>query len=322
MVDRRVLSSAPGSLEIAGSALRQGQLVAFPSETVYGLGADATNDLAVAQIYAAKGRPSFNPLIVHVPSVEIAKEYVVFDDRALAFCTAFCPGAISVVLPRRANSDLSLLVSAGLDSVAIRIPVHPIAQDLLKAAEVPVAAPSANPSGAVSPTCAEHVIDGWPVPDDTGPQYIIDGGACSVGLESTVIDLSTPTPTLLRPGGISREDIEKEIGPVSLATHDDTAPKSPGMLSRHYAPNTPVILNATDNTDGVYIGFGPADEHAKYNLSTTGDLKEAAANLFSLLRTVDNLGQTSIAIAPIPTDGLGLAINDRLSRAALRDIGN
>lgn len=319
--DARLISPDVPGIAVAGAALRDGKLVAFPSETVYGLGADATNDLAVAKIYSAKGRPTFNPLIVHVSSVEAAQRFATFDKRALTFCEEFCPGAVSVVLPRRADCSLSLLVSAGLDSVAIRIPSHHVAQAILQSSDVPIAAPSANPSGAVSPTRADHVLAGWPDPTNEGPQLVIDGGACAIGLESTVIDLTTTTPTLLRPGGLSLEEIEDKIGQISVAIHDDEAPKSPGMLSRHYAPETPVLLNASrDSAGGIYIGFGPGDAQARFNLSITGDLLEAAANLFSLLRKVDKLGKKSISVAPIPTSGLGLAINDRLSRAALRDI--
>ena len=222
-----------------------------------------------------------------------------------------------MVLPRRADSPLSLLVSAGLDSVAIRIPNHPIAQALLKACQLPIAAPSANPSGGVSPTKASHVLSGWPDPTKKGPSFVIDGGSCPIGLESTVLDLTTPTPTLLRPGGISLEQIESLIGPVSIATSDDNTPKSPGMLSRHYAPDTPVRLNVTDSKTGeVFLGFGPDHADEKYNLSPKGDLAEAAANLFSTLRLLDGLNATSIAVAPIPDHGLGRAINDRLFRAA------
>lgn len=315
--DNRLLRPDKQGVQTAAQALKGGKLVAFPSETVYGLGADATNDNAVAAIYAAKGRPTFNPLIVHVPSVEAARQYVLFDKRAERLCDAFCPGALSLVLPRREDSPLSLLVSAGLDSVAMRIPSHPIAQQLLSACGRPVAAPSANPSGAVSPTAPLHVLNGWPDPEQEGPLYIIDGGACAIGLESTVLDLTTPTATLLRPGGVSLEEIEPIIGPVAIAMNDDTAPKSPGMLSRHYAPKTPVRLNAKSAVPGeLFLGFGPDDLNTAYNLSPKGNLNEAAANLFSFLRRLDDLAATSIAIAPIPNTGLGLAINDRLKRAA------
>ena len=315
--DDRLIAPDVQGIEAAARALKDGKLVAFPSETVYGLGADATNDHAVTAIYAAKDRPTFNPLIVHVASVEAAKRYVEFDDRAQRLCDAFCPGALSLVLPRRPGSRLSLLVSAGLDSVAIRIPSHPIAQALLTACQLPIAAPSANPSGAVSPTQASHVLNGWPDLTKEGPLLIIDGGPCAIGLESTVLDLTTPTPALLRPGGISLEEIEALIGRVTIATSDDNTPKSPGMLSRHYAPDTPVRLNAIETqADELFLGFGPDHADKKFNLSLKGDLAEAAANLFSTLRLLDSLNANSIAIAPIPNHGLGRAINDRLSRAA------
>jgi len=317
--DDRLVGPDAAGIAAAGSALRNGKLVAFPSETVYGLGADATNDNAVAAIYAAKGRPTFNPLIVHVASVGAARQFVEFDERAERLCAQFCPGALSLVLPRRADCSLSLLVSAGLDSVAIRIPSHPVAQALLRQCQLPIAAPSANRSGAVSPTRASHVLAGWPDPQADGPALIIDGGACAIGVESTVIDLTTPTTTLLRPGGIALEEIEALVGPVVIATSDDNAPKSPGMLARHYSPDTPVYLNATGGKDGgLFLAFGANDGGSSYNLSPQRNLREAAANLFSLLRRLDALGANSISVAPIPNHGLGRAINDRLSRAATR----
>ncbi len=320
--DGRLLSSSPQDIKKASISLRKGDLVAFPSETVYGLGADATNDLAVAKIYSAKGRPTFNPLIVHVASVEMAQRYVIFDERADALCHQFCPGALSVVLPRKPESPLSLLVSAGLQSVAIRVPSHPVAQRLLRACQLPIAAPSANPSGAVSPTKPAHVVSGWPDHGRVGPDFIIDGGACPIGVESTVIDLTTTTPVLLRPGGLSLEELEKHLGPITRASPNNTAPKSPGMLSRHYAPETPVFLNATrSRPGGLYLGFGSIDEQPAFNLSPAGDLSEAAANLFALLRHMDSLNAKSISVAPIPARGLGMAINDRLARAAATNDG-
>jgi L-threonylcarbamoyladenylate synthase len=316
--DSRLIKPNNSGIEAAALALYKGQLVAFPTETVYGLGANAKNDTAVASIYSAKGRPTFNPLIVHVPSIEAALQYVEIDDRARKILNTFCPGALSFILPRRNDSPLSLLVSAGLDSVAIRIPAHPTAQALLNICQLPIAAPSANISGAVSPTTASHVLNGWPDLDNIGPSLVIDGSNCSIGLESTVLDLTTPFITLLRPGGVSLEDIETAIGPVVISINDDTSPKSPGMLSRHYAPNTPIRLNAeTVNKNEIFLGFGSGGPQTQYNLSPTGDLAEAAANLFSALRQIDNLKAVSIAVAPIPLTGLGLAINDRLTRATL-----
>ena len=315
--DKRVIKPNTNSIDAAATALSAGDLVAFPTETVYGLGADATNNTAVASIYRAKGRPTFNPLIVHVASIEAAAEHVKVDARARNICNLFCPGALTLVLPKRSNSPLSFLVSAGLDSVAIRIPAHPIAKALLMACTLPIAAPSANTSGAVSPTTASHVQSSWPDQTLVGPTLIIDGGSCVIGLESTVLDLTTPTATLLRPGGVSREDIEAAIGPIDIATNDDTAPKSPGMLSRHYAPNTPVRLNATTAYENeIFLGFGPDGPESSYSLSHSGDLSEAAANLFATLRHLDELKALTIAVAPIPHTGLGLAINDRLTRAA------
>lgn len=315
----RLLKADARGLELAAQALRGGKLVAFPSETVYGLGGDATNDKTVARIYAAKGRPSFNPLIVHLPSVEAAEKFALFDERAYTLCEHFCPGALTLVLPRHPDNRLSLLVSAGLDSVAVRIPSHPIAQSLLKACDIPIAGPSANRSGAVSPTSAGHVLDGWPDPEMEGPAFVVDGGDCEVGVESTVIDLTTPRATLLRPGGVSLEDIDGLIGSVDIATHNDTSPKSPGMLSRHYSPNTPVFLNAKHaRENGVFLGYGPNCNDPTCNLSESGNLSEAAANLFAMLRHLDTLNAASISVAPIPNNGLGLAINDRLQRAASR----
>lgn len=318
--DKRLIKPSTTGIDAAAKALSTGKLVAFPTETVYGLGADATNNTAVASIYSAKGRPTFNPLIVHVASIEAAEQHVQIDARARNISDLFCPGALTLVLPKRSNSPLSLLVSAGLDSVAIRIPAHPIAQALLRACNLPIAAPSANTSGAVSPTTAPHVLSSWPDPLLGGPALIIDGGDCAIGLESTVLDLTTPTATLLRPGGVSLEDIEAAIGPVVIATNNDTAPKSPGMLSRHYAPNTPVRLNATSTHENeIFLGFGSDGPITPYNLSLIGDLSEAAANLFATLRQLDGLNASSIAVAPIPHTGLGLAINDRLIRAATPD---
>lgn len=316
-LDPRVVVADSDGIQAASKALRKGRLVAFPSETVYGLGADATQDTAVARIYAAKGRPTFNPLIVHVPSIAEAKKYVEFDDRAVRIYEQFCPGALSLVLPRRAESTLSLLVSAGLDSVAIRIPSHPIAQALLQKSQVPIAGPSANLSGTVSPTAANHVLDGWPNPEKEGPDLILDGGACSIGVESTVLDLTTPTATLLRPGGVSLEELQAALGSVKRAGSDDVSPKSPGMLSRHYSPKTPVYLNELESRkEGVFLGFGDHSHKATETLSAAGNLTEAAANLFAMLRRLDQLNARSISIAPIPDTGLGLAINDRLKRAA------
>jgi L-threonylcarbamoyladenylate synthase len=308
-----IYSPSDEALDRAAAALQAGQLVAFPTETVYGLGADARNDTAVARIYEAKGRPSFNPLIVHFPSSDAAAAHVTLDSRAQALAQAFWPGPLTLVLPRRAESPLSRLVSAGLPSVAVRVPSHPLAQALLQRAAVPVAAPSANRSGAISPTLAQHVAASL----GNRVAMILDGGACAVGLESTVVDLSTPTAALLRPGGITREEIEAVIGPLVLSTEAEDAPKSPGQLLSHYAPGLPVRLNATEAVPGeALLGFA-AIPGQPLSLSARGDLVEAAAGLFAALHQLDDPTRyRAIAVAPIPEQGLGLAINDRLRRAA------
>ncbi|CAA7618523.1 Threonylcarbamoyl-AMP synthase [Candidatus Terasakiella magnetica] len=302
----------PEALAAAGRILAQGGLVAFPTETVYGLGGDATNDRAVAAIFEAKGRPSFNPLIAHVASVEQAAGLVAMTPLACDLARRFWPGPLTLVLPRLENSPVSLLVSAGLDSVAVRLPDHPVARALIQAAGRPLAAPSANRSGAVSPTTAAHVAESLSDRID----LILDGGPCRVGVESTVLDLCGPRPTLLRPGGIGVEDLEAALGQSLLRSTDaPDAPRSPGQLESHYAPTLPVRLNAMTRSDGeVLLGFGPMA--CTLNLSPDGDLAEAAANLFASLRALDRPGLTGIAVAPIPEHGLGLAINDRLCRAA------
>ena len=293
--------------------LRNGGLVAFPTETVYGLGADATNDHAVAGIYEAKGRPSFNPLIIHLPNLKDALHYADFNDMALQLADQFWPGALTLVVPLKPKSKLSKLVSAGLDTVAIRVPAHGGARDLLRVTGTPIAAPSANTSGRLSPTTASHVSDSLNGKVD----IILDGGPCQVGLESTIIDCSTDRVTLLRPGGIAAEVIEHVIGKSLIkASSDDHTPKSPGMLASHYAPNCPIRLNVAQPKDGeVYLGFGECPD-ADLNLSPDGDLRQAAANLFNMLHELDQKGAVGIAVSPIPNTGLGLAINDRLTRAA------
>jgi L-threonylcarbamoyladenylate synthase len=312
-----MIAADAAGMEPAATALKAGELVAFPTETVYGLGADATNDKAVAAIYAAKDRPSFNPLIVHVTGRDAAARHAEFTPMADALAAKFWPGALSLVLPRRDDCGLSLLVSAGLDSVAIRVPAHPLAQDLLERAGCPVAAPSANRSGEVSPTTAEHVAHSFAGGAGGHALTILDGGPCRIGLESTVVHVEGDSATLLRPGGIAAEDIEAITGPLAHAVDDDHAPKSPGMLSRHYAPATPLRLNAEAARPGeALLGFGTAPADAARNLSPSGDLEEAAANLVAMLRALDDESHVSIAVMPIPKTGLGLAINDRLRRAA------
>jgi L-threonylcarbamoyladenylate synthase len=295
-----------------GRLLRAGELVAFPTETVYGLGADGTNDDAVARVFAVKARPRLNPLIVHVTDLAAAQRIARFDPRAQKLAERFWPGPLTMVLRRREDTALSLLVSAGLDTVAVRVPDHPVALALLAAAGRPIAAPSANVSGRVSPTTAAHVAADL----DGRVSLILDGGACRVGVESTVVDLSGRAAALLRPGGVAVEDLEAVVGPAAAA---GTGPVlSPGMLRRHYAPGRPLRLNATLARPGeALLGFGPAAAPAVLNLSPRGDLVEAAANLFAMLRALDEApGYSGIAVPPIPEYGLGLAINDRLRRAA------
>lgn len=309
MSETEVLLPDAASLDRAAAVLRQGSLVAFPTETVYGLGGDARSDLAVARIFEAKGRPRFNPLIVHVPDVAAAREFAVFDARAEEVAARFWPGPLTLVLPLRA-AGLSALVTAELPSVAIRVPAHPVAQALLRHFGGPLAAPSANPSGRVSPTRASHVLAGL----DGRIAAVLDGGPCAVGVESTILGL-VDGPQLLRPGGIALEDIEALLGPVAVGGSQEK-PNAPGQLASHYAPAAPVRLDARDVRDGeVRLGFGPGA--AELYLSQSGDLVEAAANLFHMLREADRLAQGRvIAVAPVPEAGLGRAINDRLRRAA------
>ena len=309
----RLTSILPDAIARAAACLRQGGLVALPTETVYGLGADARNDHAVARIFAAKGRPSFNPLIVHLPDAAQAFAYGSANDWARVLADAFWPGPLSLVLPRIETSGLSRLVSAGLPSVALRVPAHPVAQDLLRAFGGPIAAPSANPSGRISATTAQHVLDHL----GDAVDLVLDAGPCQVGLESTVVDVTGAAPTLLRPGGIPVEAIEEALRrPLARAGSNDAAPASPGMLTQHYAPQARVRLNAAEKRpEELFLGFG-GTPGATLDLSPSGDLVEAAANLFAHLHKLDEAGTDVIAVAPIPETGLGLAINDRLRRAA------
>ncbi|WP_025899399.1 L-threonylcarbamoyladenylate synthase [Sneathiella glossodoripedis] len=302
------------SIREAALLLREAKLVSFPTETVYGLGADATNDVAVAKIFEAKGRPSFNPLIVHVPSIEIAKSLVKFNDTALKIAAAFWPGPLTMVLPRRDNCPISRLASAGLDTLAVRIPSTASARRLLEETERPVAAPSANPSGQISPTSAQHVAQGL----GSKVALILDGGDCAVGVESTVISTTGGVITILRPGGVTDEDLAPySQHPVQFAGEDSSI-TSPGMLLSHYAPDCPVRLMATDKKEGeAFVGFGPGTaEFETTNLSASADLREATARLFSLMHDLNKNQYKAIAFAPIPNSGLGVAINDRLKRAA------
>lgn len=311
----RHLSADANGYAAAAEIWRAGGLVAFPTETVYGLGADARNDMAVARIFEAKGRPRFNPLIVHVHDMEAAKALVGWSDAAEILASAFWPGAITLVLPIKAKAGVSSLVTADLPTLAVRVPGHPVAQAVLRQFDGPVAAPSANPSGRISPTEASHVTAGL-----AGRiEAVLDGGACDVGLESTILGLEG-APTLLRPGGIPVEAIEAALGAPLEHYAEGGVLTAPGQMTSHYAPGAPVRLNATEVRAGEHmLGFGAMD--CDLNLSEGGDLVEAAANLFGHLHRLDAKGASAIAVAPIPETGLGRAINDRLRRAAApRDV--
>ena len=319
IVPSRIFPADLQHITAAAKALQQGLLVSFPTETVYGLGGDATNDRAVAAIYEAKGRPSFNPLIVHVGSLSAAAAFADLSPDAVTLARKFWPGPLTLVVPRRRDCRLSLLVSAGMDSVALRVPAHPTAQALLMLAERPLAGPSANQSGRISPTTAQHVEEG--LGDKVA--MILDGGPCRIGVDSTVISLLDATPTLLRPGGISAEEIAGLLGrrvEIAPAVGDiEAGLQGPGRLLSHYAPDRPVRLNAVSAAPGeALLAFGPEVPPAKVmcNLSATGDLNEAAANLFAMLRELDRPDISGIAVMPVPMTGLGIAINDRLNRAA------
>ena len=304
-------SDNPEAIVRAAAILRDGGLVAMPTETVYGLAADAGNAKAVARLYEAKGRPRFNPLIAHVADLEMATGCARFSDLAKAAAEAFWPGPLTLVLPKLADAPISDLASAGLDTIALRQPAHPGAQSLLAAFGAPLVAPSANPSGGVSPTMASHVAESLGDRVD----LVLDGGPCTVGLESSVVSFVGDTSTLLRPGGLARNDIQAVIGKLATAKPDGPV-ASPGMLASHYAPRARLRLNAQVARPGeAFLGFGHVPR-ATLNLSRKGDLIEAAANLFAHLRTLDATGASGIAVSPIPVEGLGEAINDRLERAA------
>lgn len=301
----------------AAKALQDGELVAFPTETVYGLGADARNGIAVARIYEAKGRPSFNPLIVHTASFEMADTIGQFSTLARRLAGEFWPGPLTLVVPLRETAGIASLATAGLDTIGIRVPDHPVARRLLSSAAIPVAAPSANLSGHVSPTTASHVQDDL----DGKPAMILDGGPTAHGLESTVLDVTGDRAVELRPGAITRDAISSILGQnITNSTAKVDAPMSPGMLASHYAPRTPLRLDTTEILPGeALLAFGPAPLHhhgPMVNLSARADLIEAASRLFAALRQLDRSGASRIAVMPIPDTGLGAAINDRLRRAA------
>ena len=309
-MDPRILSSSEDDLRWAAETLRHGGLIGLPTETVYGLAADAANPEAAARLYAAKGRPHFNPLIAHVSSLDMAQREGVFGAEALILAEQFWPGPLTLVVSLAPNGTICDLARAGLDSVALRMPNHKLARAVIDAFGGPLVAPSANPSGKISPTSLAHVIA------DMGDKLdaVFDGGPCTAGLESTIIDARGDRPALLRPGSLDPAEIEQLWPGLIRPALNPAAPQSPGQLLRHYAPNARLRLNAERPEAGeAYLGFGPGE--ATLNLSAAGDLKEAAANLFAMLRALDD-AHDRIAVAPIPTDGLGEAINDRLTRAA------
>ncbi len=306
------------SIALACRLLRAGMLVAFPTETVYGLGADATNGQAVASIYEAKGRPSFNPLIIHVADVRALDPLIEWNPMAKVLASKFWPGPLTLVLKRKRSSPISLLASAGLETLAVRIPSHPDALKLLRDVGLPIAAPSANASGKLSPTTAQHVAESL----GENVHLILEAGRSAIGLESTVVNLAAETPILLRPGAVTQEQLQEALGrdvavgqPVS-----EQKPDSPGLSTSHYAPVLPVRLNASKPAaHEAFLGFGPGmpeEGAAHLNLSEAGNLNEAASNLFAMLRALDKPDYVCIAVAPIPETGLGIAINDRLRRAA------
>ena len=307
-----VVPADDAAITAAAQLLHAGQIVAIPTETVYGLAADAQNAEAVAHIYAAKGRPDFNPLIVHVRDRKAAEKLGVFNATAQELAEAFWPGPLTLVLPLQPSAPVARAVTAGLPTIAIRCPAHPVMQALLLKSDLSLAAPSANRSGAISPTRADHVLKGL----GGAVPMILDGGACSAGLESTIVAVRDDGWQILRPGPVSSADIEKALGcpPLSVPM---SAIEAPGQMASHYAPSKPVRLNVTASEHGEYlIGFGAiaGDE----NLSATGDLAQAAANLFEALHKADASMARAIAVAPIPHEGIGIAINDRLARAAVR----
>lgn len=314
---QRLSADEPG-IAAAAELLRAGKLVALPTETVYGLAADASNDRAVAAIYAAKERPSFNPLISHLPDVEAARRQGLFDAPALALAKAFWPGPLTLVVPASSSCTVCSLARAGLDSVALRVPSHPVARAVLQAAGRPIAAPSANRSGRVSPTQAEHVLADL----DGRIDAVLDAGPTAVGVESSIVACLGGVPRLLRPGGVPRAALEAVIGQAPVIVEEGgTAPIAPGLLASHYAPHAAVRLDAEAPRPGeAWLGFGAEPNGAlpalAFNLSPAGDLTEAAANLFAAMRQLDDQRPATIAVAPIPMHGLGEAINDRLRRAA------
>ena len=317
MSETRIFRPDADGIKTATQLLKAGELVAFPTETVYGLGADGTQGEAVAAIFEAKGRPSFNPLIIHVATLSQALDLIELPEPLLRLAKTFWPGPLTLVAPLKSGHPISDLVCAGLPTLAVRVPNNPVAQALLTSFGGPVAAPSANPSGRISPTRADHVVQGL----SGKVAAILDGGPCPVGLESTILGMSLNGPVVLRPGGLATEKIEAVLG-HKLAENESSSIQSPGQLASHYAPNAPIRLNQKSPlAQEAYLAFGNGEgRENELDLSPSGDLREAAANLFSHLRDLDALAKTAqlarISVAPIPNKDLGIAINDRLKRAA------
>lgn len=319
MTYNNIYTDTPENIKRAAQIIQNGGLVAFPTDTVYGLGANVYNPKAVAAIFAAKGRPTFDPLISHIAEIDFLPEYAQTDDRAIALAKHFWPGPLTFVLKRKDNNPSLDLVCSGLPNIAVRMPNHPMALRLIKESGVPIAAPSANKFKCISPTTAEHVASGLGDKVD----MILDGGPCAIGVETTIIDLTTPNMVMLRAGGLSKETIEEFTGEKVLISHGDpNKPSAPGQLLKHYAPRIPMRINVPEQEvcdDEFFIGFGKV-KGAHLNLSPTGDLQEAAAHLFAYMRLAESQSEfKKIAMSPIPMSGLGLAINDRIKRASYQE---
>lgn len=314
-----IYNNTPENIKLAAETIQNGGLVAFPTDTVYGLGANVYNPQAVANIFAAKGRPTFDPLISHIAEIDFLSEYAVADERAIALAKHFWPGPLTFVLKRKDRNTSLDLVCSGLPNIAVRMPNHPLALELIRQSGVPIAAPSANRFKCISPTTAEHVASGLGDKVD----MILDGGPCAIGVETTIIDLTTPQIVMLRAGGLSKEELEAFTGEKIYISHGDPdKPSAPGQLLKHYAPAMPMRINVMEadvKPDEFFIGFG-AVNNAQLNLSPTGDLQEAAANLFAFMREAEKHTEfNGIAMSPIPMQGLGLAINDRIKRASYQE---
>jgi L-threonylcarbamoyladenylate synthase len=307
-----IVAGDAAGIALALAALKRGAVIGMPTETVYGLAADASDAKAVASIYAIKARPSFNPLISHVPTIDMARREGTMDARAEALAEAFWPGPLTLVVPAAPGGQTCELARAGLSTLALRIPAHPVALALLSAMDGPLSAPSANPSGRLSPTRAMDVA----LELGDAVEAVLDGGSCRAGIESTIVSIMPDSaPMLLRPGAIAREDIEAIVGPLS--NPEEQAIVAPGQLQSHYAPRASIRLDSEQaGPNEILLGFGPSAPPQACNLSKSGDLTEAAANLYGLLRELDASGAETIAVMPVPRSGLGEAINDRLRRAA------